>query len=636
MLLGIPMGTGHTDRLFSLLRQAGVASEPEAKMALMRLAEEARERKARGALASVDFFSSTLRAVSNLRGTSNSDLRMSCLYDCAAFFFHKGQSERALHAVRELTRLAAVADDEIWLGKANTIAGVVYADVGNICEAFAHHAAALNTYREQGNALAEAKVLLNLGVTLNYGGLYREAIPCFLSVAAAAGKDDAVRELVATASVNLAQSYFYLEEFAKGFSAACKSLELSAPPIDASASMSRTIREFTFVQLALELAKYDLALEHSVMCTRFAVLAGPGPWETMARIANGLCEINTGNVSHGLSLLESTLQMCVESDSIQSDALIALIKAYDHAGQPDRALNHLQALMHHIRSKREKGLLSLLSLPLPLSPRDSVVDGSIDLRAFELREAKLRTEVAVREIANSRIEMLERLAITADLKEEESGEHGYRVGRLASLLAIELDWDRDRVASLDLAARLHDIGKMSVPDRIVFNSDELNEAERHFMSMHTIIGAELLAKSNVPQLRMAEEIARYHHEWWNGAGYPSKFTAKRIPIHARIVALADVFDALTHGRPFARPWSADDALGEIRRRRGTQFDPDLTDRFLLLVERLRTENPDLDGYLGRASRSSPFLQARCRIRSLISKERQLEQSASISQSETRH
>lgn len=243
MLLGIPMGTGHTDRLFSLLRQAGVASEPEVKMALMRLAEEARERKARGALASVDFFSSTLRAVSNLRGTSNSDLRMSCLYDCAAFFFHKGQSERALHAVRELTRLAAVADDEIWLGKANTIAGVVYADVGNICEAFAHHAAALNTYREQGNALAEAKVLLNLGVTLNYGGLYREAIPCFLSVAAAAGKDDAVRELVATASVNLAQSYFYLEEFAKGFSAACKSLELSAPPIDASASMSRTIRE---------------------------------------------------------------------------------------------------------------------------------------------------------------------------------------------------------------------------------------------------------------------------------------------------------------------------------------------------------------------------------------------------------
>ena len=156
------------------------------------------------------------------------------------------------------------------------------------------------------------------------------------------------------------------------------------------------------------------------------------------------------------------------------------------------------------------------------------------------------------------------------------------------------------------------------------------------MSMHTVIGAELLAKSNVPQLRMAEEIARYHHEWWNGAGYPDGLAGKRIPIHARIVALADVFDALTHGRPFAQPWPIEQALQEIRDRRETQFDPDLTDRFVELVGQLQAEHPDLDAYLGKAGRNSPFLEARNRIRKLVAGERNFEQDADYAASETRH
>jgi putative two-component system response regulator len=232
--------------------------------------------------------------------------------------------------------------------------------------------------------------------------------------------------------------------------------------------------------------------------------------------------------------------------------------------------------------------------------------------------------------------MLERLAVTADLKEEASGEHGYRVGKLSSLLAEELNWSREACYAIDLAARVHDIGKIGVPDRILLNTRELQEAERHFMSTHTIIGSELLAKSNIPQLRMAEEIARSHHEWWNGEGYPAKLAGKRIPQHARIVALADVFDALTHGRPFAKPWPIDKALEEIGNRRGTQFDPELTDIFLDLVARLRIEHDDLDEFLGRAGRNSPFLQARNKIRLMLAEEREIEKSATVAGNETRH
>jgi putative two-component system response regulator len=220
--------------------------------------------------------------------------------------------------------------------------------------------------------------------------------------------------------------------------------------------------------------------------------------------------------------------------------------------------------------------------------------------------------------------MLERLAVTADLKEEASGEHGYRVGRLSALVAEDLGWPKDACHSLDLAARLHDIGKIGVPDRILLTSEELKEAERHFMSTHTLIGAELLAKSDIPQLRMAEEIARFHHEWWNGEGYPAKRKGKRIPVHARIVALADVFDALTHGRPFSEPWTHERALEEVRSRIGTQFDPEIAEVFLARVDRLQREQPDLDAYLGKAGKSSPFLQARHRIRMMLAEERDQE------------
>ncbi|HSW83734.1 MAG TPA: HD domain-containing phosphohydrolase, partial [Usitatibacter sp.] len=151
----------------------------------------------------------------------------------------------------------------------------------------------------------------------------------------------------------------------------------------------------------------------------------------------------------------------------------------------------------------------------------------------------------------------------------------------------------------------------------------------------SLVGGEILAKSNIAQVRLAEEIARHHHECWDGTGYPSKLSGKRIPIHARIVALADVFDALTHGRPYAPAWPIDRAIEEIRNRRGTQFDPDLTDTFLELIEELRGKHSDLDAFLGEAGRNSPFLQARDRIRLMLEGERRAENIAAAA-AETVH
>ena len=238
---------------------------------------------------------------------------------------------------------------------------------------------------------------------------------------------------------------------------------------------------------------------------------------------------------------------------------------------------------------------------------------SVEVKKLVRHEAALKGRVAERELFQTRIEMLERLAVTAELRDDSTGEHSYRVGRLASLLAAAFSCDDNTCFMIDLAARLHDIGKIGIPDAILLKPGKLNLAERQLMSSHTTVGAEWLSKSNIPHMQMAEEIARFHHEWWNGDGYPSRLSGSAIPLAARITALADVFDALTHSRLYKNAWSAEDALKEIRRLRGIQFDPDLTDLFVALVEKLLREKHDLDVLLGAAARQSPFLQARSKI-----------------------
>jgi putative two-component system response regulator len=184
---------------------------------------------------------------------------------------------------------------------------------------------------------------------------------------------------------------------------------------------------------------------------------------------------------------------------------------------------------------------------------------------------------------------------------------------LASILAREYGLEDDVCFMIELAARMHDIGKLAVPDSILLKPGRLTDGEREIMQQHTLAGAELLARSNIPQMHVAEEIARHHHEWWTGRGYPHRLSSTGIPIAARITAIVDVFDALTHVRPYKPAWPVSQALHEIRTLRGVQFDPDITELFLQIVPRLQREVGDLDEFLGADAKNSPFIQARARI-----------------------
>jgi len=136
---------------------------------------------------------------------------------------------------------------------------------------------------------------------------------------------------------------------------------------------------------------------------------------------------------------------------------------------------------------------------------------------------------------------------------------------------------------LCLAAPLHDVGKIGIPDSILRKPGTLNTDELAIMQTHTLIGAEMLADGATPHIRMAEMIARSHHEWWNGGGYPDGLTGDAIPLPARIVAVADVYDALMHARPYRRAWKRERVIAELQRKMGTHFEPRLVQVFLDVV-----------------------------------------------------
>jgi putative two-component system response regulator len=202
-------------------------------------------------------------------------------------------------------------------------------------------------------------------------------------------------------------------------------------------------------------------------------------------------------------------------------------------------------------------------------------------RALEDRNHDLQRWVRARtaDLEEARKETLERLALAAEYRDDDTAQHTKRVGRTAALLARQLGLAADTIEHLRLAAPLHDVGKIGIPDAVWLRPGKLADHEREMLEEHTTIGARILAGSRSPILRLAEQIARTHHERWDGTGYPQGLAGDAIPLAGRITAVADVFDVLAHPRPHKKAWPLDQAVQEIVDQSGRQFDPEVVSAF---------------------------------------------------------
>ena len=199
----------------------------------------------------------------------------------------------------------------------------------------------------------------------------------------------------------------------------------------------------------------------------------------------------------------------------------------------------------------------------------------------ETLEAKVRERT--RQLAEAQLEIFDRLAIAAEYRDDDTGQHTKRVGKLAAIIARALGQTDDQAEILQLAATLHDVGKIGVPDRVLLKPGRLTAEEFEIIKSHTSIGTEILGRSKFAILQMSGEIAASHHERWDGSGYPQGLKGEQIPLCGRIVAIADVFDALTHDRPYKKAWPLEAAIAEMKRQSGIQFDPSLMETFLSVV-----------------------------------------------------
>jgi putative two-component system response regulator len=243
---------------------------------------------------------------------------------------------------------------------------------------------------------------------------------------------------------------------------------------------------------------------------------------------------------------------------------------------------------HSRQAQREAwaaGSKDFLTKPLSPSEVRMRVRNLIETRMLhlELREHNEVLEDRVRQrtsaLEEARLQILYRLARAAEYRDDDTGQHTRRVGRTAAEVARALDLPPREVGGIRMAAPLHDVGKIGIPDSILLSADKLSVDHIEVMKTHCVIGAELLSSEDVPLLQLAAEIALSHHERWDGKGYPYGRAGDDIPLAGRIVAVADVFDALTHHRPYKNAWLQEAALEEIVALSGLAFDPDVVSAF---------------------------------------------------------
>jgi putative two-component system response regulator len=291
-----------------------------------------------------------------------------------------------------------------------------------------------------------------------------------------------------------------------------------------------------------------------------------------------LCDVNMPGES-GIELLRSLSTQRPEVATVmvtgQDDpglAELALdLGAYGYVIKPF-APNELRISVANALRRRSLELESL-------AYRD-LLELTVRQRTSALKQAVASLEEAQAQLRLTNDEMIVRLSLALESRDANTGDHTERVSRYAVMIARQLGLDDDRCDMIRTASPLHDVGKIAVPDAILLKRGKLTPRERNAMEAHTEAGYRILAGSGSTVLDLAATIALTHHERFDGEGYPRGIAGLEIPLEGRIVAVADVFDALTSDRPYRRRLMLDDAIALIRSGRGSQFDPEVVDTFV--------------------------------------------------------
>ena len=543
---------------------------------------------------------------------------ISVLLDVAAAHIPRGKSIEAIPMVERALDLATDNGLKPELRRASSIYALMSTDVGIPARGVEYALKAAVLAHELGDQMGVAAAFGNMTAALYTMGLYRETISVALRLIKRFKADARCASFIAIARTNMASAALALQHYSLAAESAREACEKMGLPRDAHGVLNRVIGEGTWLKSAIGLRE-DATIDERLAMIRSLSDAFKSPRLQMNRaLAEAAVEVYSGSLMVAVAKLLEMLKHTRSHPGLYRDNLVLLVKAYekghDHAG----ALLYLGELVEFlgksqvtaVRGKLE-AIRERVQTPMP---------GKDDVRAVIMAIQKVpgsqKEEIEVPEQLYR--DALERLAVAAELREDAFGRHAYRVGKLAGLLANALGFGHKFCQDVELAARLHDIGKLGIPDGLLMKPGRLTEAEFIVMQKHTTIGAQILQQCSHPAFRLAEQIALHHHEKWDGSGYPRGLKGDNIPEVARIAALADVYDALTHARAYKHAWTHEEAVLEIERTSGTHFDPRMVTTFLSLVNHLRRSHGDgFDDYLAEAGKDSTFIQARDKMHEML-------------------
>jgi putative two-component system response regulator len=552
------------------------------------------------------------------RVESTSDLEL--LVSECIHLYYSGCTRSGLDLAAHGVSCARQIGDLSWLRKMLTVHGVFQSDLHNLPEAFEALSEALDLCDVLNDPLQSFSVWLNLSSALLYAELPSLAMRAGRVALEYAHKTSPTSRRETSkgqALANIAHACLFTKEYGLGlrssrqaishYQAVLASVEDAAGLLaDCSLIFATQARLFQRVGLLREAgASLSKARE---MVTKIPLY--PRAAESLG-IASALHDVYSGQVDDGIErLLEFTRHQ--RSPELIADAWRDLIEAHAFAGRQELAAKYMQQLADHMRRARSSDILFHHKRHLDRLTGGSVRQNS-DFTESPGQLFTVRSGERRRHRAEEQSRLLEDLSVAAELHDDPSGRHPYRVAELARKLANAAGIAATDAKRIATAALLHDVGKIAVPALILAKPGPLLRDETDVMRTHVTGGAELLASLEIDDQETAIAVVRHHHEWWSGNGYPDGLAGEAIPLSARVVSLAEAFDAMTHDRPYRPGLSIVRTLDVIAERSGHQFDPDLARVFCVLIRELCVRHPNFDKYLERDLRESGFLKTKRRF-----------------------
>ncbi len=529
------------------------------------------------------------------------------------------QTHLGLRAASLATRMAIAMGDRGLLGRARNKEGYALAKLGRFGEATKAQADAWSIARELRDNDLELNVVWGFSTIFVAIGQWSVAIR-YCERMRELAKEMGLPRYEFIARNNLADCALQLGDPVSALDVLSK-LAVDAPHADIQAGTHAHLHN-NFARAALLVGDVATANLHVERATEWATKWGVPAVIQCVGAMKGLVDVRLGFIDRGLAAVNHALSFakCANNAEVP-DSLGICIDAYEAAGRLDEALIYLHELVEWKKKSVNAQITGWQSEGLTESTQLQVGAALFD-------DEMLAKMHSLHARVQSGIERLLEIALNAEIASGRDLYRLFRVSNLARYVAASLGWSHERLASLALGAQLCNIGMIAMPARILFKPGPLSERESEVLRGHTEYGAELIRKSKLQILDVAAVIAEQLRERYDGTGYPRGLSGEAIAEEARVVAVCDAFDAMTHKQAWRRdPLSNEEALNELMRGASRQFDPRLVNAFVAFIRHEYSKHDDFDAFLAEGADEVEYVRVRARTELIVAGDELREQAA---------